>query len=262
MKIGLKLWSTNDNYVTSAQKLYSDGFFDFIELYVVPGSFVKFKDIWKNFEIPYTLHTPHTIHGFNLALEDSADSNRKLFSEVEKYSDYLDASSIIIHPGIEGELTSTLNQLSKFRDTIGPPTYSKLVLENKPYISLVNTNCRGALLEEVNVILSKTGLKFCLDIGHAIKTALFLKTDPLDYLDRFFKLKPLMVHLSDGNLDNYYDQHLSLGAGEFDLSKILSKIKQNKVSLLILETSKKSQDNLDDYTFDVKYIRKSLENVK
>lgn len=38
-KLGLKLWSTNtDYYLKAAEKLYKEGYFDYIELYVVPNT--------------------------------------------------------------------------------------------------------------------------------------------------------------------------------------------------------------------------------
>ena len=41
MKLGLKLWSTNDKYRECATGLYSQGAFDYIELMVVPGSMAE-----------------------------------------------------------------------------------------------------------------------------------------------------------------------------------------------------------------------------
>jgi len=258
MKIGLKLWSTNDNYIASAKELFSAGVFDFIELYVVPGSFAQYKDVWKSSGIPFTLHAPHTAHGFNLALREKAASNLELFREVAAFADHLAASSIIVHPGIEGELASTLDQLANFKQTLKSETVALLTLENKPYLSLYDTICRGSTVDEVNAILLATGFHFCLDIGHAIKTALYHKQDYLNYLDQFFTLNPSMIHLSDGHLDNCYDQHFSLGSGSFDLPAIMQRIHQKSISTLILETSKSSKENLDDYARDVAVVRDLL----
>ena len=50
-KIGLKLWSINtDSYYTCAQKMYQKGIFDYIELYIVPGS-INTLEKWKNINV-------------------------------------------------------------------------------------------------------------------------------------------------------------------------------------------------------------------
>ena len=44
-KKGLKLWSVNtDYYYDEAIRLYSEGVFDYIELYVVPDTLEKISD--------------------------------------------------------------------------------------------------------------------------------------------------------------------------------------------------------------------------
>ena len=66
-KIGLKLWSINtDYYYDEAIRLYKDGVFDYIELYVVPNSTDSIVK-WKKLNIPFIIHCPHFAHGFNMA---------------------------------------------------------------------------------------------------------------------------------------------------------------------------------------------------
>ena len=61
-KLGLKLWSINtDYYYDEAIRLYNDGIFDYIELYVVPNS-TETIDKWKKINIPFSLHAPHFLH--------------------------------------------------------------------------------------------------------------------------------------------------------------------------------------------------------
>ena len=75
--IGLKLWSTNtDHYLREAKKLYAEGVFDYIELYVVPES-LKCANEWKTLNIPYVIHAPHSAHGINLADKNCEDRNIK-----------------------------------------------------------------------------------------------------------------------------------------------------------------------------------------
>ena len=258
MKIGLKLWSTNANYISSAESLYAKGMYDLIELYVVPGTFKQYKDIWKSLSVPFTLHVPHTIHGFNLAHKVKLTSNMQIFSEVESFSKYLGASSIIIHPGITGELATSLTQFTNIKEQFNLETYNILHIENKPYMSLHNEECRGSTFEEMQVLLSATGLHFCLDIGHAIKTAIYLKQDIMAFVEKLIAFNPNVVHISDGVLDNYYDEHLHLGHGNFPLAKILTMLNKKVSNKIVIESNKNSQDNLEDFEADVYYLREKL----
>jgi hypothetical protein len=45
-KIGLKLWSINSDLVPETVQLYKKGYFDYIELYVVPGTYSLSIDKW------------------------------------------------------------------------------------------------------------------------------------------------------------------------------------------------------------------------
>ena len=72
-KIGLKLWSINtDYYYDEAIRLYNDGVYDYIELYVVPNMTDTIEK-WKKLDIPFIFHCPHFAHGFNLAKIENKD---------------------------------------------------------------------------------------------------------------------------------------------------------------------------------------------
>lgn len=72
-KIGLKLWSINtDYYYDEAIRLYNDGVYDYIELYVVPNMTDTIEK-WKKLDIPFIVHCPHFAHGFNLAKIENKD---------------------------------------------------------------------------------------------------------------------------------------------------------------------------------------------
>ncbi len=72
-KIGLKLWSRNtDYYYDEAIRLYNDGVYDYIELYVVPNMTDTIEK-WKKLDIPFIVHCPHFAHGFNLAKIENKD---------------------------------------------------------------------------------------------------------------------------------------------------------------------------------------------
>ena len=62
-QIGLKLWSVNtEHYYQEAARLYAEGMFDYIELYVVPGSIAALPK-WKEQKAPFInrfLHLPRS----------------------------------------------------------------------------------------------------------------------------------------------------------------------------------------------------------
>ena len=106
-KIGLKLWSINtDYYYEEAKRLYDNGVFDYIELYVVPDTLDKL-DIWKKLNIPFILHCPHFMHGFNMAKFEKKECNFTIYQQVKRFADELNAEFIIFHGGVDGNIEET-----------------------------------------------------------------------------------------------------------------------------------------------------------
>lgn len=248
MKLGLKLWSTNeDSYLSEAKKLYDQGWYDYIELYIVPNSLQTLKK-WKTLEIPFTLHAPHFIHNVNLADYEKENFNLEVFEQVKEFSQELNAKYTVVHSGIEGNIEETIRQLQIIKP-------EKMLIENKPIIAPKKDNrlCRGATIEEIKQVIEKTGCGFCLDIGHAICSANSLKKDPYNYLREFNSLNPDSYHLSDNFIDSEIDKHLHFGQGNYDLKRIFDIINADKN--IAIETDKNSKENLDDFIEDVKWLR-------
>lgn len=250
-KLGLKLWSINtDCYYEEAKRLYNEGWFDYIELYVVPNSLDKIEK-WKKIEIPFIIHCPHFAHGFNLAKKEKKGSNRKIFDEVQKYADILNAKYIVIHGGIDGNVEETATQLASFCEP-------RALIENKPMIALPNKMggkfCRGYNIEEIKYIKNVANCGFCLDFGHAICSANSQDREIYSYCEEFLSLNPQMFHLTDNmDITSPYDSHLHLGEGELDLEKIKKILPQN--AIITLETVKNSKENLDDFIKDSKCMK-------
>ena len=103
LKLGLKLWSVNtDAYLREARRLYAEGVFDYLELYVVPGS-QETLPIWEklrnDLNLPFVIHAPHSFHGVNLADAENSAANEKAFDETKRFADTLGAAKIIVHGG-------------------------------------------------------------------------------------------------------------------------------------------------------------------
>lgn len=247
-KIGLKLWSTNtDSYFDEAKKLYQEGLFDYIELYVVPET-TDSIDKWKSINIPFTLHAPHFAHGVNLASSDKEELNRKIFDEVRLFNEGLSAKYVVVHSGIEGDIEETIRQLNIIK-------LENILIENKPYVVPLGEKklCRGATIEEIKLVLENVNCGFCLDVGHAICSANSFNVEPYKILEEFNKLNPTCYHLSDNSITSSIDNHLHFGQGDYDFKKIFGIIEDNKS--LVIETNKVSKIDLDDFKKDVDYIR-------
>jgi len=250
-KLGLKLWSCNtDFYYDEAIKLYNEGVYDYIELYVVPET-IETLSKWKKLKIPFIIHNAHFAQGFNLAKPEKCERNLEIYKQTKQFADELNAKYIIFHGGIDGNIEETAKQLMKFNEP-------RALLENKPFIALPNRMggefCRGYNVEEIEFVIKTTGCGFCLDFGHAICAANSNGFDVYDYCRNLLQLNPNMYHLTDLNdIKSPYDSHLHLGDGQLDLDRVIKMISNNK--FVTLETVKNSKENLDDFINDCKIFR-------
>ncbi|PIS28918.1 AP endonuclease [Candidatus Saganbacteria bacterium CG08_land_8_20_14_0_20_45_16] len=246
-KFGLKLWSINDNYVKDALRLFNEGVYQYIELYVKPGSYEKFIGLWKNLPIPYVIHAPHFRDGMNLAKRENEAKNLTLIQEAQRFADQLKADKLIVHPGIAGDIKETARQLKLIND-------KRILIENKPYYALDdNLVCNGTTPEEIKLVMDEAGVGLCLDIGHAACSARAHSVYYLDYLKQFMMLAPKMFHLADGDVNNLTDDHRHIGEGNFDFRQILAIIHDN--AMVTIEVNKSSKENLNDFIKDVKMIK-------
>jgi sugar phosphate isomerase/epimerase len=253
-KIGLKLWNINtDNYFDEAKKLYDNGIFDYIELYIVPNNLDKL-DKWKELDIPFDIHAPHFAHKMNLSKKEYKEENYKKYLEVKRYADELNSSVIVFHSGSGGNFKETSNQLSSFND-------KRILIENKPYQTLEFVNepyYVGAKYEELKYIIDNACCGFCLDIGHCICAANSFNIEPYSYIEQLLTLNPKRIHLSDIHINTTLDEHLHYGAGTLDFNRVLQQLPLD-INITI-ETKKESKEVLDDYKKDVEFLRSRICN--
>lgn len=250
MKIGLKLWSTDGVMISEAKKLYKKGYFDYIELYIVPGTYVSAIKKWSSFAGKYIIHCPHSGHGFNLADSELRKRNQLKFKEVQDFADTLKADCIIVHLGNNGALNESIFQLKDISD-------DRIYIENKPIEGLDGETCVGSSPEDMSRVLQEIQVKgFVLDFGHAIYAANTLSTDPYSFIESFLSLNPKVFHLSDGFENSTKDCHYNLGEGNFDLSKIISYIPKD--SHVTLEIPHDFNNGLTGFEKNIKYLAKIL----
>lgn len=251
-EIGLKLWSINtDYYFEEAKRLYLEGIFNYIELYVVPGSLSTLQR-WKSLDIPYIIHHPHFAHGFNLAKATQEEANKVIYSEVKRFADELQAPYIIFHGGIDGHVEETARQMKALEEP-------RALIENKPLVALPNRMggevCRGATPEELQYIMATTKCGFCFDVGHAVCAANSLQREPYAYLKELNLLEPKIYHLSDVmDMNSPYDAHPHLGTGELDIAKLKRELFPSNAKISV-ETNKSSKTELNDFKEDCLWLR-------
>lgn len=246
IKVGLKLWSVNTDLILYAEKLYRDGYFQYIELYSVPGTYDKAIGHWKKCPAPYVIHCAHSSHGFNLAKKDMRLKNQEIFREAQRFADALKADAIILHGGNDGDIDEVIRQLADLRD-------ERNHIENKPKLGSNGCICIGWNVQEIQKIRKSANVPgMVLDFAHAVCGANAAGQDPDEFIDGFFSLQPLMFHLSDGDRHSQKDKHRNLGQGNFEVKKWVSKIPAG--SRLALETPMGSGPGLDYFKKDVTYL--------
>lgn len=179
-RIGLKLYSTDVALIQDAVR-FKEGLFNFVELYIVPGSYVKTISAWKNFDIPYVIHAPHSFHGVNLAQADRWEIDHQHLNETRLFADDLFSDIIIVHGESNGSFREAIRQIRLLGD-------QRIVLENKPKLSLFNEECVGWTPSEFRLAL-ETGaisgmvldfvhesLKECFDSKQISKHGIHLST--------------------------------------------------------------------------------------
>ncbi len=245
-KFGLKLWSVNENYIKEAVRLYEEGVYHYIELYVKPNSYEKYIDLWKKLPISYVIHAPHSRDGMNLAKKEKEAANRFLIEEAQKFADTLSADKMIVHPGIEGDIKETARQLKNIND-------KRILIENKPYYALdANLVCNGTTPDEIKYIMDEARVGFCLDIGHAICSANAQKQKAEIFLNEFLLLQPAIFHLTDGDRQGVLDNHGHIGQSNYNFPALLSFLPAG--AMITVETDKDSPEDLNDYEQDIKKL--------
>jgi deoxyribonuclease IV len=253
VKIGLKLWSTNtDFYYNEALRLYRDKCFNYIELYVVPGTLETLPK-WQGLNIPFIVHNAHFMNGFNLAKKESREDNFKIYQETKRFADALKAEYIIFYGGVDGVIEETALQLKSLNEP-------RALIENKPYRALPNkmngVTCRGSSPDEIQYVMQETKCGFCLDFGHAVCAANSQKEDHANFIELFLTLAPTMYHLTNvSDLTSEHDSHAHLGCGQLDIRSLLKKIPRD--AMTTIETEKSSKEDLKDFVEDVQWLQNS-----
>lgn len=260
MKIGLKLWSNNENYLSHAENLWGEGVFDFIELYLVPGTYEKYVSQWKGLEVPYFIHAPHAHHKFNLADSSREEDNLKLYDETRRLADELNASLIIVHPGVLGEDTDIPQKQKSIKKQLKMLNDERVLIENKPYKAINDLGiCAGSSPEEIRDYIEATGMGFCLDVNHALKYAISMGRDHMEAIKEFADMGPKIIHICGLDDTVEEDKHLHLYDSEIDLDNIMNILTGCGTEYWTIETPKDSKTDLEDFKKEVFFLKGAIE---
>lgn len=252
-RIGLKLYSTNtESRLPAALELARRKAFDYLELYVVPGSRAT-AAAWKKIPLPVVIHAPHLHHGMNFADAARRESNRQNFEEVRYFADLLGADCIICHGGTGGTPEEVIRQIGALHD-------GRIALENKPVLQhpqLIadhsDWRCRGADFAEFKRMVEALRVNVCHDLVHTICAAATLRRDWHEEIRRFEALNPTIHHLADMVSErDELDTHEGLGRGVLDFREVLAVVPEG--ARITLETPKSQPDRLDDFVAEVRLL--------
>jgi len=250
LNIGLKLYSTDTSLIDHALRIQEEGFYDYIELYIVPGSYEQVISDWTLLTIPFIIHAPHSFHGINLAEADMWKNNQHHFKEAQLFADSLCADTIIVHGGNNGSFVEALRQITLLDE-------QRIALENKPKYGQKREICCGwSPAQFRQAVDDGFSNAFVLDFAHAACAANSMNIDTMEIVREFAEFKPKVFHLSDGDNSSEIDIHLNLGTGSLDLAGFLSVVPDG--ALMTIETPRNQSNGLEDFVKDVSFLRKVL----
>ncbi|MCR5189268.1 MAG: TIM barrel protein [Treponema sp.] len=222
IQIGLKIGSKDIQYTDEILKFYDEGVFQYIELFTIPETYNDKISYWKQFDIPFGIHGPHSAAGCNLANVNNRKTNIKKVEDAIRFADDLNAKYIIFHSGTNGMPGEVVHQLKNLAD-------ERFLIENKPIRGIDGSTCVGSVYGDLKLIIEGIGkgVGFCLDFGHAICAANTLKRNPLKFIEELKSLNPRVYHLTDGDYNSELDSHLHYGEGSFPLKDLLKYVPEN-----------------------------------
>ncbi|HON81226.1 MAG TPA: sugar phosphate isomerase/epimerase family protein [Methanoregulaceae archaeon] len=180
----------------------------------------------SSFDLRYTVHSPTTDINIASYREPIRQASLNLLREVCREAGGINAGCVVVHPGFSPwlgmrdqsyeALRASLRDLAAIQEEYGVP----VAIENMGAWQVCHFKDPSFL-----PVLEEEGLSFCLDIGHANVNGL---------LKKFLAAgNPLHVHLHDNN--GYSDEHLALGTGCIDFSRVFPRLPSEATWIIEVE---------------------------
>lgn len=197
-----------------------------------------FLDKVKSLGNKFSIHGPYADYG-------GVDRNLAVMKNVLLIADYLDVKSIVMHSNAvtndyRDAMLKVIAALKQYCRVAAQYSVT-LLIENM--VRERKNDRVGVLPTEVLQVIeavNEENLKFCFDIGHGNLAANQYKFDILDFVTA---LSPYLyqVHVHD-NLgipavvdEKFGDQHLALGKGKIDYTRIFRAIDKSTLKNIVLE---------------------------
>ncbi len=111
----------------------------------------------------------------------------------------------------------------------------------------------GTTPEEIKYVMDYAGCGFCFDFSHAVCAANSLGLDLEKQLSGFYKLKPTLYHMCDGDVRGTEDEHMHYGEGNFPLKEFLQKYVAAD-AMITMETGAGMPINASAWIEDFNYL--------
>jgi len=251
---GVKISTNNFDFLS---EIYANlELIDYIEVLINPKFSVR--DIYKikDLKIAYAIHLPNSNNGIDFGDLNKKDNNNSLIRRINQnlvHINKLTPICYILHPE-SGNIDLSIQNIKKLE--IAP-----IAMENMPFKGIHGRNLLGYDPDSLKKYFEKIkNLEFCFDLNHAIKAAISMKKDYLTVIKEFLKFKkPILFHISGGNLNIETDEHLALDEGQYNVSKIKNILLNYKYNIkLTFETHRNYENKINDDLKNMEFFKKAI----
>jgi sugar phosphate isomerase/epimerase len=206
----------------------------------------RFNEIKASYNMAYSVHAP--ICDVNIASinERIREASAEETIRTMEHANRMGIDLVTVHPGIYSMVLhgakgrsiryakDSLKKIEKGAEEYGVTA----AVENMPSFAIMMGQTPGELLE----LMDGTDLKICFDIGHANTMGL------IDECIDAFEGRIANIHIHDNTGKN--DDHMTIGGGNIDFVRVLSRLKGYKGNYIIesksMESAIVSKERLED----------------
>jgi Sugar phosphate isomerases/epimerases len=196
------------------------------EVSKMSGSFNEKKSSYK---MTYSIHAPITDVNIAALNDRIREASVKDMIKTMECANLMEIDTVTVHPGIYSMVLSDVKEESiahakrslKIMEKAAEELSVTLAVENMPSFMIM----MGQTPDELSRLIEGTDLKICFDIGHANTMG---RID--EFIDRFSG-RIANIHIHDNFGDK--DSHMTIGDGNIDFAKVLSKLKSYKGNYII-----------------------------
>lgn len=249
IKIGIKISTRNFDFL---RDIYENSkLIDFIEIILMPEFKSKEINILKNLKLPYFIHIPSGRYGIDFGDIKKNKKNLEYIGKINQYSADLKPICYIFHPE-SGDIAYSISNIQKLE-------LKPIALENMPMKGIFGGKLLAYDVDTMRVFFKKIkDLEFCLDFNHAIKAAISMKAEYFEFIKNFIEFKkPMIFHISQGDIHVEIDDHLPLDKGNYDMKKLKSLLlNMNSLVYLTFETPRDFKKGIKDDIRNIKIFLK------